>query len=231
MRKMGILHDTYNIVNHLSGLHKYVGAEYTLHMYDILQTAQTVHGNADLFASYDSSLFGLSDYPIFNESKRKELNDVIISHFLTHEIGFETEYLFRVAMRAKMFSIMSRYNAMLSTIEQMNEKQDATTTNEHTTLHTEDRTNENNTKNRFSDTPQQDLDNVAVETESGWVDKYLTSATINDDKGKGTMVYTHKDTGRNMSYGKLVDELSTEKFAVYDMICKDLSNLFLGLFA
>lgn len=228
---MGILHDTYNIVNQTCGLHKFVGATYTLHMYDILQTAQLNNDNCkDLFSSYDSALFGLNDYPIYDESKRKELNDVIISHFLMYEIGFETEYLFRVAMRTKMMSIMPKYNAMLSVIESMNEKQDVASNMSTETYHTEDRTSDNTSKNRFSDTPQQSLDNIAIDTTTGWVDKYLTSATINNDKGKGTMDYTHKDNGRNMSYGKLLDEIGTNSFAVYELICNDLSDLFMGLF-
>jgi len=53
---------------------------------------------------------GLDDYPIFDESYRAHLNDKIINHFLTREIGQETIGHFRLQMRRKMHEIMPYWN-------------------------------------------------------------------------------------------------------------------------
>lgn len=55
---------------------------------------------------------GLAEYPIFDESYRKTLNDNIIGHYMFDEIGSETPGRFRQRMRAKMNIIMPRYNQL-----------------------------------------------------------------------------------------------------------------------
>jgi len=53
---------------------------------------------------------GLDNYPIFDESYRDKLNDKIIRHYFTREIGHETISLFRYQMETKMGEIMPLYN-------------------------------------------------------------------------------------------------------------------------
>ena len=55
---------------------------------------------------------GLAEYPIFDESYRKTLNDNIIGHYMFDEIGSETPGRFRQRMKAKMNIIMPRYNQL-----------------------------------------------------------------------------------------------------------------------
>lgn len=55
---------------------------------------------------------GLDDYPIFDEKHRETLNNLIISTYLTREIGQESIDYFVVRMRAKMHQIMPYYNAL-----------------------------------------------------------------------------------------------------------------------
>lgn len=55
---------------------------------------------------------GLSDYPIFDESYREQLNAKIIRHYEYYEIGHETVELFRHNLRARMFEIMPYYNKL-----------------------------------------------------------------------------------------------------------------------
>lgn len=54
--------------------------------------------------------FALNDYPIFNETYRKTLNERILSHYEFREIGFETAGLFNNRLRSRMFEIMPKYN-------------------------------------------------------------------------------------------------------------------------
>ena len=53
---------------------------------------------------------GLDDYPIFEESYRSHLNEKIINHFLTREIGQESINHFRMQLRRKMHEIMPYWN-------------------------------------------------------------------------------------------------------------------------
>lgn len=52
------------------------------------------------------------NYPIFNESYRKKLNDKIVEHFWFREIGFETKEIFRDRIGVKLNEIMPYYNQL-----------------------------------------------------------------------------------------------------------------------
>lgn len=54
----------------------------------------------------------LGDYPIFDESHRKVLNNKIVKHFYFQEIGFETQGRFLFELNNKMNEIMPYYNKL-----------------------------------------------------------------------------------------------------------------------
>lgn len=54
----------------------------------------------------------LSDYPIFDEAHREELNTRIIDHYYMREIGFETIDIFVRMLRTRMREIMPYYNKL-----------------------------------------------------------------------------------------------------------------------
>ena len=55
---------------------------------------------------------GLNDYPIFDESYRKLLNEKIINHYYFREIGMETAELFKRYLNQTMREIMPYYNQL-----------------------------------------------------------------------------------------------------------------------
>lgn len=55
---------------------------------------------------------GLADYPIFDEAHRKVLNDKIIRHYYTREIGAETTGRFKMFVKEAMHLIMPYYNQL-----------------------------------------------------------------------------------------------------------------------
>ena len=59
---------------------------------------------------YDVRKMALSNYPIFDEEYREELNSKILDHYWTREIGQETPQLFFRYLRRKMNEIMPMYN-------------------------------------------------------------------------------------------------------------------------
>lgn len=55
---------------------------------------------------------GLDSYPIFEESYREQLNAKILEEYDSREIGMETAFKFRHALRRKMNQIMPYYNKL-----------------------------------------------------------------------------------------------------------------------
>lgn len=72
-------------------------ARYTTELYKL------VNGGVDI---------GLNDYPIFDETYRKTLNEKIINHYYFEEIGQETPFKFRHYFRTAMHEIMPFYNQL-----------------------------------------------------------------------------------------------------------------------
>jgi hypothetical protein len=73
----------------------------------------------DIGAPHEESMWervysevGLADYPIFEEAHRKVLNDKIIRHYYTREIGAETVARWRMFVRDAMHLIMPYYNQL-----------------------------------------------------------------------------------------------------------------------
>lgn len=58
---------------------------------------------------------GLSDYPLFDESYRDELNKRIVDHYYFHEIGYETAEMFIHFMGERMRLIMPPMNKLYLT--------------------------------------------------------------------------------------------------------------------
>lgn len=190
-----------------------VGADYTLHVYDILQNSQIGNdrkSNKSLFENYDFAAFGLDDYPIFNEEFRKPLNDMIIRHFLDWEIGYETDFLFREHMRGDMERIMPELNIKLKArfeaynVEKMFETENSASTHVSDDWH------------KFLDTPQGQTDLLD--------DNYLTNVSKN---------HVDDSTKHSGSSGTAGSNARTYTDAVWDFeteICDNLKHNFLGLF-
>lgn len=190
-----------------------VGARYTMHVYDLLQNAQISNdrkSNKNLFENYDASVFGLDDYPIFDENYRKVLNDMIIRHFLEFEIGFETEFLFSEHMRSDMFRIMPEMNVKLKARKEAYEAKHMFETDNGQSSH------ESDDVHKFLDTPQGQADLID--------DNYLTNITKNHASSNDVHSSTSGTAGTNArSYTEAVWDFETE-------ICDALKHNFMGLF-
>lgn len=191
-----------------------VGAKYTMRVYDILQNAQLGNdrkSNIDLLQNYDSVLFGLDSYPIFDENFRKPLNDMIISHFIEYEIGYETDFLFRVHMKSDMYRIMNDLNVKFKARLQM-----YNTTNLFETESGQSH-KEVNDEHKFLDTPQGQVDLID--------DNYLTNVSKNTNVEE----YSHSGTSGNAAQNASAYVLTAWDFE--SEICDRLKHNFMGLFA
>ena len=140
---------------------------------------------------------GLSDYPIYDEAHRQELNDKIIRRYYFREIGFETFALFRFNLRAAMFERMAYFNELYRTVgliedplstrdmsfdETGNRTRDfAESRTSDTTSHTDQSTSTtSNDKNVVQDTPMNGLDTGAIQAMD-----YATNVTFDNGSTSG----------------------------------------------
>lgn len=175
---------------------------------------------------------GLADYPIFNESYRKTLNQKIIDHFYFREIGFETPQLFVNRLNEKMDNIMPYYNQLYEAqelkIEPLNPYFMETTynsnsnSNARSTAETENTVNgessSNTTENNSSNDKSLFSDTAQGQVTSGQItnNDYLTNATVNtgsennesDTTGTSKTTSTGSTTGSNEAE---VTQNSTER--------------------
>lgn len=164
------------------------------------------------------AFIGLSDYPIFQESYRQQLNDKIIRHYYFREIGAETVARFRWNMREAMRLIMPYYNKLLeSTVidvsHLLGENYDETIkmlegvqgTGSSTGSSQATGTSDNDVLNRLLDTPQARVENL----DDGWLTQ--VSKTHTDDSSESSASSKSDSTST-----KDTNRIQTREFARYD---------------
>lgn len=169
-------------------------------------------------------LLGLDDYPIFEESHRKELNTKIIRAYYFREIGFETLGQFRWQMHRMMHEIMPYYNQLylsegiitdpvitknMDYTETWTRDEKIDTSQNETDKRTTDNTANSSSsgassdKNVFQDTPMNGLDTSAIKNMD-----YATNVTFDD----GTTSSTASSTSKNV----MSDTATTKRSEVGD---------------
>ena len=154
------------------------------------------------------------DYPIFDEAYRQTLETLILRHFYTREIGFETVGVWKLKLCDKLNVIMPYYNkwyeselikfnplwdtdyTRTGTIKDTNESSTNGTSNgtiTDTGKNSTTTTGKNTSK--YSDTPQGSI----ADLESG---DYLTNATINDSNNTANSTISNTNTTSSTTTGK-----------------------------
>lgn len=224
----------YNVKN--SEIWKWHGAHYTIRYGDLIRNGFDMMWNL---------------FPIWDESYRQPLVDMIERYFWTWEIGFETEFLFRQSILADMTAIMPKYNVMFKarnlTVDPLVDHDnwrtlEETGTKDTTDTRHEDKNSTTDSTVRQSDTPQQNLSNLGYGSDAGFVDQWLTFGEIDNGQYKhGIDNKNVEDTdtshhlvehiaGRNASQQKLAQELYETAYDIELLIINDLKHNFLQLF-
>lgn len=142
-------------------------------------------------------MLGLSDYPIYDEGHRQELNDKIIRRYYFREIGFETFGQFAWHVRSHMHEVMPYFNELYRTVgliqdplstKDMSFDETGNRTREFsesrtsdTTSHTDQSTSTTSSdKNVIQDTPMNGLDTGAIEAMD-----YATNVTFDNGSTSG----------------------------------------------
>lgn len=181
----------------------------------------------------------------FDEDYRGVLCQKILKHYYTREIGFETAGLWMLWMNRRLEEIMPYYNQLYKSAQlefnpfhdvdyyrEGNRQNDGTSETTGTTKNTQD----NVSRDLYSETPQGALTGVENET-------YLTDArkvtqdnetnnTYNDNNTTNTTEdYLEHVYGKmgTVNYSKMLNEYRTTLLNIDMQIIEEFSDLFMGL--
>lgn len=181
---------------------------------------------------------GLDEYPIYDESKRKQLNDKFIRHYWMREIGCETVGHFCLWCSNTFNEIMPYYNKMYETellsverllgikrrkvVDMLRDFDESSSGNGSADTST---SSTGKSTNKFSDTPQDEL--FVSKVDAG---DYLTNLTIEDTADDTTVGTKSKSDGtikRDETNKDTTDEFVTDPR--YYQAFLDLSEKVLNL--
>ena len=194
--------------------------------------------------NFDFKLDDPSSYPIFDENYRNTLNNKILKHYYLDEIGFETPALFRDRLISRLNEIMPYYNTLYENLldkldnllgnvdltESMDRDGTSTTSGSSTSSST------SNNKNLFQNTPQGQITQTDIDSQTWATNVTFDSGTIGDTSttsGSATNTddYIKHITGNNgKKYNiELIEELRKGLLNIDLMIIDELYDLFMGL--
>ena len=184
------------------------------------------------------------DYPLSDKIDKEDFECMILNHYITRRIGFDTPTLFKIQLNVKLNEIMPLYNKMFDAIDGWNIFNDGEKTSRYGTdnrqISSETENSLSNTTNtsnisdrRKSDTPQNELDNVR---EGKYVTEYNYDTNTGEDSSssEGTSSNTTNDDN---SYAETIEKTSANKIeilkqmqaeikSIYSLIFKELDDLF-----
>lgn len=208
----------------------------------------------DLAKEAHETIFNF-EYPLSKYIDKDLFEIQILNHFIMRRIGFETVTAFQIQLNSKLNEIMPLYNKMFDALENWSIFDDGETTiregfenktNESNNTSNNTLKNETDTENvdiqdrRFSDTPQNKLQNIR---DGRYVTNYnydtinnnshdtsTSNGTSNsNNKGKDDNVYqeTIKRSPSDKIY--ILKEMQENIKSIYTLIYEELEILFYGL--
>ena len=178
------------------------------------------------------------DYTLSNLISKEEFETMILNHYMTRRIGFETVTNFKLHLQVKINTIMPKYNILFDNLEHVLEDEKITRsgTDNVQSSNNQSSTNTNTTNsttdNRFSDTPQgrlQDVQNGDYVTDYTYNQANGSSSGTANSNGTGSNDRTYSETIIRNNVGIDFYKIQNEMNNIYDMIFKELDCLFYSL--
>lgn len=195
-------------------------------------------------ANAGRAMFFDFDYPLATGMTKSEFECMILNHFMMRRIGYETVTAFKIALNVKLNEIMPMYNKLFESINGWNiftdgEITDRTVTDSRTVNNTGTSSGTNNTTSsttsdrRFSNTPQNALQDVRD-------GQYVTEYNYDQDSGTSNTTSSATNSNNSVEGGNqtehivrtptdkmhLYTEFLRNRQNIYTMIFKDLDSLF-----
>ena len=207
----------------------------------IEQTENDAHGTYEpgVYTEASYKKIGLSNYPIFDETYRTQLNNKIIDHFYFREIGMETVANFAWFLRRKMNEIMPYYNQLYESVDLVTDPVNEidVTYLEHIDSKSNNTANSTTTtddSNVYSDTPMDFIEDGLSAIKRG---NYATNA--NYDQGESNTDSTantnseqdrsRTEKGHRQSQSDLLLKYRETFINIDMMIIEELETLFMGV--
>lgn len=171
-------------------------------------------------ANAGRSTFFDFDYPLATGLDKGEFECMILNHFMMRRIGYETVTAFKLALQVKLNEIMPMYNTLFESIKNWNLFTDGETYTRTTNAESTG-TAEATSDQRYSDTPQNQIQDV----QDG---RYVTNYTYNQDSSSttGSNEVTESGSKSNANKVALYSAFLKSKRNLYTMIFEDLEPLF-----
>lgn len=191
------------------------------------------------------------DYPLSDKISKEDFECMILNHYLTRRIGFDTPTLFKIQLNVKLNEIMPMYNKMFDSIDGWDIFKDGekttrygtdnreinSTSNTENTLHNKSNS-ENISDRRYSDTPQNELQNIR---DGKYVTEYNYDTNNAEDTSdsNGTSQNT-LNTNDDNTYNEIIEKTNANKIeilkqmqqeikSIYSLIFNDLDDLFYSI--
>lgn len=195
------------------------------------------------------------DYPLSNKVDKEKFETMIINHFILRRIGFETFTSFQIQLNVKLNEIMPLYNKMFDSLDGWNIFNDGEIvirdSNDNRTINNSskasnklenksDTTTNRISDRRYSDTPQNELENLkngSYVTDANYDQEENKSSDKSNSNGESNATSNTKDD--NISHETIkrspsdkitiYKEFQDNLKSIYNMIFKDLECLFYQL--
>ncbi|MEE1059234.1 MAG: hypothetical protein U0K92_07620 [Treponema sp.] len=224
-------------------------------LYDLMESIVN-YGKTDKekikdLAKYSRSTIFDFEYPLTSHINKEQFEINILNHFITRRIGAETFTIFQIMLNTKLNEIMPKYNKLFDAMQNWDifgdgEKtirtgEDNRDVNSETTniLNNNSTTESNNISDkRFSDTPQNNIEEVQDGT---YITNYNYDTNTNNTKDesesrgssnnftKDNNIYNETITKTNSNKIEIMLEMQKNIDNIYSLIYNDLNNLFYGL--
>ena len=213
-------------------------SKYTTEVRFICETAAGLYESADaskideIIAKAAPVVFSF-DWPIFDEAYRLGLEEKILRHYYTREIGEETVGLWKLRLEDRLNLVMPKYNQLYESAKlEFNPFYDVDYTRQGTNSGegTSSGTTTSTGNNMHSDTPQNGLESVL----SG---EYLTYADVSNgesssssqNSNSGEFQESIKGKMPGASYSRLLKEYRQTFLNIDRMVIDELNDLFMGV--
>ena len=213
-------------------------SKYTTEVRFICETAAGLSESADaskvdeIIAKAAPIVFNF-DWPIFDDAYRAGLEEKILRHYYTREIGEETVGLWKLRLEDRLNLVMPKYNQLYESAKlEFNPFYDVDYTRQGTNSGegTSSGTTNSTGNNMHSDTPQNGLESVL----NG---EYLTDADVSNSESSsssqnsssGEFQESIKGKMPGSSYSRLLKEYRQTFLNIDRMVVDELNDLFMGV--
>lgn len=165
------------------------------------------------------------DYPLSDKVNKENFEIMILNHFLLRRIGFETFTSFQIQLNVKLNEIMPLYNKMFDVLDEWNifndgELVERNVKSENTLNNSSETTGKNIEDLRYSDTPQNQLENL----KDG---NYVTDANYNQRNSENK---DKSESKGNSSSDETIKRSPADKISIYKEFQENLNNIYSMIF-